>query len=125
VRTENQFWILAGINQGGEKVGMISLTLLNAKAGCYPSLYAPPTIILRNKFLLSMRDMAEKQTGKSIQKLEQAEIKKLVEGSRRMVDKTKKFVTELEEDIERQEKLLAKQRKDLNRLLDNLGIEKD
>jgi hypothetical protein len=42
-----------------------------------------------------------------------------------MVEHTKEVVAALTENIERQEELLAKQRENLNKLLDDLDIEKD
>jgi hypothetical protein len=40
-----------------------------------------------------------------------------------MVERTKDLVSRLKKDIESQEKLLSRQRDDLNRMLDELGIE--
>jgi flagellar biosynthesis chaperone FliJ len=57
--------------------------------------------------------------------LKDGEVKSLIESSRRMVEQTKIFISQLENDIQRQEKALAEQRKNMNKLLDELGIEKD
>ncbi len=51
------------------------------------------------------------------------ESKAMLEASQRMIERTKDKVSRLKEDIELQEALLAKQRDELNKLLDDLGIE--
>lgn len=49
----------------------------------------------------------------------------LVENSQRLIRKTKELVTDLEADIEKQEKILAKQRIELRNLLKELGVEEN
>lgn len=63
--------------------------------------------------------MAEKKESK----LEQAEIKKIVEDSRRMVEEKKKFFSVFGKDITRQEKVSAKRREEMTKSLRDVRIE--
>jgi hypothetical protein len=54
-----------------------------------------------------------------------AQHQKLIEESERMVKQTKNLVAYLRNDIDDQEKILAKQRVELDNLLRNLGVKDD
>jgi hypothetical protein len=69
--------------------------------------------------------MSEKPGENSKPDLEEAEIKRLLENSQQMVELTKAHIFKLDEDIERQEELLTRQRKELNDLLEELGFNKN
>jgi hypothetical protein len=68
--------------------------------------------------------MTELKEKKAEPFLEEADVREVIEKSRRTVERTKLLVLDLETDIRRQEKLLARQREDLKELLDELGIER-
>ncbi len=53
------------------------------------------------------------------------EHQRLIEESERIVKQTKDLVAYLRRDIDDQEKILAKQRIELNKLLRNLGVKDD
>jgi hypothetical protein len=68
--------------------------------------------------------MTELKEKKAEPFLEETDVREVIEKSRRTVERTKLLVLDLETDIRRQEKLLARQREDLKELLDELGIER-
>lgn len=51
--------------------------------------------------------------------------KKVLEHSRRVIDETRKMVLRLKIDIENQEKILARQREAMDKMLRDLGIKDD
>lgn len=66
--------------------------------------------------------MTEDETEKPIIDTEQ---QRLIERSLRLIQKTKNHITNLRRDIENQEEILTRQRIELNKLLEDLGINHD